>query len=196
MQDATDASHKRKTIVSRGVYGVFITVLLALPALATERITVEQIEEVISVTDAAAKARDTPGIARYLGKHFEKKIDMRHGKWMASIKVRRDQYLAMIDEGWESIDEYNYQRENTVIYIATDGLSGESYSTITETVVSDDEKMTSRFREYARYALENGMPVITHISGHTLVGDTTPTADQQSRLPARKPGSDPLSRSR
>jgi len=182
--------------VSRGVYGVFITVLLALPALATERITVEQIEEVISVTDAAAKARDTPGIARYLGKHFEKKIDMRHGKWMASIKVRRDQYLAMIDEGWESIDEYNYQRENTVIYIAADGLSGESYSTITETVVSNDEKMTSRFREYARYALENGMPVITHISGHTLVGDTTPTADQQSRLPARKPGSDPLSRSR
>jgi hypothetical protein len=152
--------------------------LLAQPAFAADKITIEQIQQVISATDAAARERNTPGIEKYLGKDFEKKLDMRHGKWMASIKIRRDQYLAMIDEGWEDIDEYDYQRENTVIYIAADGSSGESYSTITETVVNDDGSMVSKVREYARYELEDGIPVITHISGHTLVGDTTPAVEQ------------------
>ena len=76
--------------------------------------------------------------------------------------------------GWEDIEEYDYQRTGTVIHIMPDGLSGHSYSTITETVSRDGERMISKFREYARYALEDGKPVITQISGHTLVGDTTP----------------------
>jgi hypothetical protein len=41
-------------------------------------------------------------------------------------------------------------------------------------MVLDGREMTSRFREYATYRLENGQPVITEISGHTLLGDTTP----------------------
>jgi hypothetical protein len=32
--------------------------------------------------------------------------------------------------------------------------------------------MVSKYREHALYALENGKPVITQISGHTLLGDT------------------------
>jgi hypothetical protein len=157
---------------------VIIMALLAQPASAAEKITIEQIQQVISATDAAARERNTPGIEKYLGENFEKKLEMRHGKWLATIKVRKDQYLAMIDEGWEDIDEYDYQRDNTVIYIAADGLSGESYSTITETVVNDGESMVSKVREHARYTLEEGTPVITHISGHTLVGDTTPKVEQ------------------
>ena len=61
----------------------------------------------------------------------------------------------------------------------SDGLSGMSHSTVTENVVKDGEKMTSKFREYATYELENGKPVITRVSGHTLLGDTTPLAQEQ-----------------
>ena len=63
---------------------------------------------------------------------------------------------------------------DTEIHIMQDALSGVSHSTITENTVQDGRKMTSRFREYATYKLENGKPVITHISGHTLLGHTTP----------------------
>ena len=164
--------------MSRGIRILIIMASLAQPAHAADTITVEQIQQVISATDAAARERNTPGIGKYLGKNFEKKLEMRHGKWMASIKIRKDQYLALIDEGWEDIDDYDYRRDNTVIYIAADGLSGESYSTITETVVTNGESMISKVREHARYTLEEGTPVITHISGHTLVGDTTPEAGQ------------------
>jgi hypothetical protein len=172
------SDRNRKAIVTRVLAISIITMLLAQPVLAADRITVEQIQQVISATDAAAKERNTPGIEKYLGENFEKKLDMRHGKWLATIKVRRDQYLAMIDEGWEEIEEYDYRRDNTVIYIAADGLNGESYSTITETFVNEDGSMVSKVREHARYALEDGKPVITHISGHTLVGDTTPKVEQ------------------
>jgi hypothetical protein len=55
-----------------------------------------------------------------------------------------------------------------------DGLSGVSQSTVTENTIQDGETMTSRFREYATYELEDGRPVITEVSGHTLLGDTTP----------------------
>ena len=38
--------------------------------------------------------------------------------------------------------------------------------------------MVSRFREHAFYTLEDDQVVITRISGHTLVGDTTPASGQ------------------
>ena len=59
------------------------------------------------------------------------------------------------------------------------GLSGQSHSTITENTIQDGEKITSKFREYATYTLENGRPVITRVSGHTLLGDTTPQLQEQ-----------------
>jgi hypothetical protein len=45
---------------------------------------------------------------------------------------------------------------------------------VTEHMIQDGKQMTSKFREYATYELEDGRPVITQVSGHTLVGDTTP----------------------
>ena len=91
--------------------------------------------------------------------------------------------LAAIDAGWADIGAYDYQREDTKIHIMRDGQSALSYSTITENMVQNGEKMTSKFREYATYELENGKPVITQVSGHTLVGDTMPVPEQQSLNP-------------
>lgn len=151
-----------------------ISVLLSLPALAEDRITREQIQQVIKATDTAALDRDAAGIAMHLGVAFERTIEFVYQDLMAKVRLDRDEYLAMIDEGWQGISDYDYQRADTAIHISPDGLSGMSYSTVTENMVQDGVKMTSRFREHATYALENGRPVITRVGGHTLLGDTTP----------------------
>jgi hypothetical protein len=78
----------------------------------------------------------------------------------------------MIAQGWDTVDEYSYERENTVIIIAPDGASGESHSTLIQTIVIKGEKSVSKIREYARYELENGRPMITTIEGHMVNGDT------------------------
>jgi hypothetical protein len=93
---------------------------------------------------------------------------------MAKVKLDKAEYLELIDGGWETLGAYDYRRSDTEIHIMQDGLSGMSYSTITEYMIQDGAEMTSKFREYATYRLENGRPVITRISGHTLIGDTTP----------------------
>ena len=160
--------------MNRLVTGTLLSILLSLPAQAADWITEEQIQQVISATDAAALNRDAAGIGAYLSDSFEKIIEFQHKKWMAKVRLDKNKYLALIDEGWADIEEYDYQRDDTKIHITKDGLSGHSYSTITENMVQDGEKMTSRFREYAIYKLENGRLVITQVSGHTLVGDTTP----------------------
>ena len=159
--------------------GTLISVLLSLPAHAADQITDEQIQQVISATDAAAMNRDTAGIGEYLSESFRRMIEFRHKKWMAKVKLRKDQYMELLDEGWAKTGEYDYQREDTKIHIAPDGLSGQSSSTVTENVVQDGETMTSKFREYATYKLENGRLVITQVSGHTLLGDTTPKLQEQ-----------------
>jgi hypothetical protein len=149
-------------------------VLLTLPCHAADRITTEQIQQVIDTTDAAAMNRDTAAIGAHLGKAFEKTIEFPYDKWMAKVKINKQEYLTLIDDGWKTVEKYDYQRTHTEIHIMPDGLSGQSYSTLTEHVVQDGKEMTSKFREYATYELEDGRPVITQISGHTLVGDTTP----------------------
>jgi len=165
--------------MNRLLTGTVVSILLSLPAQAADRITSEQIQQVIKATDAAAMNRDTAGIGEYLSDSFERTIELRHKKWNAKVRLQKDEYLHLIDDGWEHSAEYDYQRDDIEIHIMSDGLSGMSHSTVTENVVKDGEKMTSKFREYATYELENGKPVITRVSGHTLLGDTTPLAQEQ-----------------
>ena len=164
--------------MNRLLTGTVLSVLLSLPAQAADRITDVQIQQVIKDTDAAAMNRDTAGVGGYLSDSFEKTIEVRHEKSMAQVKLHKDEYLELIDKGWPTLEEYNCQREDIVIHITEDGLTGQSYSTITETLSLDGKRMVSKFREHALYAMENGRPVITQISGHTLVGDTMPVPGQ------------------
>ena len=154
-----------------------IVLLISCQALAADPITVEQIQEVIAAADAAALRRDTQGIGSYLSEHFEKSVEVSFRGRTAALKLDKRGYLDLIDKGWKDMEDYSYRRQDTVINIAADGRSGESSSTITETVVIAGETRVSKVREYAQYALEDGKPVITSIGGHTLVGDTMPDAD-------------------
>jgi hypothetical protein len=160
--------------VTRRLTATVLAVLLSFQAQAADKISRENIQQVIDVTDAAAKNRDAAVIGEYLSETFEKVIEFPYDKWMATVRLDKKKYLELIEEGWPTIEEYEYLRDDTVIHVALDGLSGHSYSTITETLFLDGTRMVSKFREHALYALENGRPVITQISGHTLVGDTMP----------------------
>ncbi len=164
--------------MTRLLTGTMLAILLSLQAQADDDITTRHIQQVIDWTDAAAKDRNAAGIGEYLSDSFVKIIEFPHDKWLAKVRIDKKQYLELIDESWPSLEEYRYQRDNTVIHIMPDRQSGQSYSTITETLSLDGKRMVSKFREYAVYTLENGRPVITQISGHTLVGDTMPQPDQ------------------
>ncbi|MEN8107493.1 MAG: hypothetical protein ABFS22_05745 [Pseudomonadota bacterium] len=164
--------------MTRRLTSTVLAVLLSIQAQAADTITREDIQQVIDATDAAAKNHDTAGIGKYLSVSFEKIIEFPYDKWMAKVRLDKEKYLDLIDAGWPTIEEYEYQRNNTVIQVMPDGLSGHSYSTITETLSLDGTRRVSKFREHALYALENGRPVITQISGHTLLGDTMPGPEQ------------------
>lgn len=148
--------------------------LIAVSARAGGYITPEQIRQVIAATDSAAQVRDAAAIGVYLSGEFERVIEFQVQNWMAKVRLDRDEYLQMIDTGWAGIPSYDYERSDTSVHLSPDGLEGLSFSTITEHITVDGKPVTSRFRESAWYALENGHPVITRIEGHTLIGDTMP----------------------
>lgn len=160
--------------MNRTLTGALLACVLSYPAMADERITAGQIQQVMDATDAAAMDRDAARIGAFLDEAFVKVIEFQYKNWMAKVKIDKYEYLQMIDAGWAGIGDYDYQRQDTEIHIQPDGHSGQSYSTIIEHMVLDGREMTSRYREYATYILEGGKPVIKEISGHTLLGDTTP----------------------
>ena len=162
----------------KSIAAASIFLLVSCQALAADPMTVEQIQQVIDAADAAAMRRDTQGIGSHLSERFEKTVEIPYRGGTAAMKLDKREYLDLIDKGWADMETYSYQREDTVINVAADGRSGESSSTITETVVINGESRVSKVREYAQYALEDGKPVITSIGGHTLVGDTMPDAGQ------------------
>ena len=158
-----------------------LAILMALligNGYAGQTITVEQIQQVINDTDIAANKRDVGGIRRYLATDFYKFIDISSHDMPDdapdAARLDKEQYLRLIKNGWAKVDAYHYRRTDLSIYIAADGLSGESRSTVTETLSTDGREIVSKVREYARYRLENGQPVIFNLESHTLVGDTTP----------------------
>ena len=159
--------------MNRLLTSLALTVLLSFQAQAADPITREHIQQVVDMSDVATMNRDTAGIGEYLSETFERVIEFIYDeKYIAKVRVDKKKYLDMIDEGWPTLEEYQYQREDTVIQVMADGSGGQSYSTITETLSIDGTSMVSKYREHALYALENGKPVITQISGHTLLGDT------------------------
>ena len=148
--------------------------LASFSALAGEIITTEQIREVIQATDKAAVNRDAQGVGAYLGEGFFKNIEVPLEGMPLVSRINKVQYLELIEKGWQSVEQYSYLRKDVVINVAHDGSSGESNSTIIETIRTEDKDVTSKVREYARYEMENGQPVIVNIESMTLVGDTTP----------------------
>jgi len=160
--------------MNRYIISSMLCIVVSLPSLAADRITKEDIQQVISATDAAALNRDAAAIGEYLGASFNRIIEFPIKNLMAKVKLNKEKYLELIRDGWVELGEYDYQRDHIQIHIMPDGLSGSSYSTVTEHMVLNGEEMISRFREYATYELEDGRPVITEVSGHTLLGDTTP----------------------
>ena len=158
--------------MNRLITGTVLTLLLSFQAQAADPITSEHIHQVIDMTDAATKNRDTVGIGEYLSEAFERVIEFTHKKYIAKVRIDKKKYLELVEEGWPTLEEYDYQRTDTSILILPDGSSGQSYSTITETLSMGGTRMVSKFREHALYTLENGKPVITQISGHALLGDT------------------------
>lgn len=149
-------------------------VMASFNVLAKDGITREQIHEVIQAVDTAAENRDTQGIGAYLGEGFFKYIDVPSKDEPMAARLTREQYLELIEDGWKTIEQYSYRRKDLVINMARDGNSGESYSTIIEKIRVNGRDITSKVREYARYEMENGRPVIVNIESTTLVGDTTP----------------------
>jgi hypothetical protein len=141
--------------------------------LAAGKITAAQIREVMAAADLASQQRDTKAIGACLGEKFFKYIDVPMDKLPATVRIDKDQYLGLIERGWDRIDNYAYQRKDVVVNVAPDGLSGESSSTVIETFTVDGAETVSKVREYARYELEDGRPVIVTVQTQTLVGDTT-----------------------
>jgi hypothetical protein len=154
--------------------GIAISLLLSLTARADDRITLQEVQQVIDATDAAAEHRDTARIGQYLSGSFEKVLEFTYGKYLAKVRIDRDKYLKLIRDGWSQVESYTYQRDDTEIHLLPDGSHAETYSTITEHSIRQGKRMTSKVREYATYGLENGKPVITEISNITLVGDSSP----------------------
>ncbi len=153
---------------------LFVLSLINFTVSAADRISKDDVESVIAKTDIASKQRNASGIEKYLGQDFAKYIELPMEKWDSAFRLNRDKYISLIKEGWKYSKTYNYERTDTVINVASDGLSADSNSTITEVIEIDGKKMISKVREYAHYELEDGRAVITSIEGHKLVGDTTP----------------------
>jgi len=104
---------------------ILLSLSLILPVQADERITEAMVLQVIDTTDAAAMNRDTAGIGEYLGDEFEKVIEFVYKKWMAKVRLDKQQYLQLIEEGWTDIAAYSYQRDDTEIHVTADGLGAE-----------------------------------------------------------------------
>jgi hypothetical protein len=153
-----------------------IVEIVASDIFTTAKITADHVRQVIAATDLASKNHDVGEIGRYLGKGFFKYIDVPGNDLPVTARIDKGQYLEMIKQGWNTLDleGYSYQRTDIVINVALDGASAESNSTIRETVSTNGQDMVSKVREYARYKMEDGRPVIVKIETHTLVGDTTP----------------------
>ena len=147
--------------------------LICCQHAVAQDITRAMILQVIEATDEAAVRQDTAAIGEYLASGFYKFIDVPEADPPVTIRLDKEQYLELIEQGWDSISEYRYERSDIIINISKDGEMGESNSTILETHIVDGKEMISKVREYATYQMEDGKPVIIMIDSHRLVGDTS-----------------------
>jgi ketosteroid isomerase-like protein len=151
----------------------FLTIVIALCLLSSacspeqKRVmTKQEVAAVLAEIDAAVKRKDVGAMLKHFSKDARIKVNVEDpDATIRGMVFTREQYRDYFQGAFNLIDEYQYDRRDTVINLAPDGQSAIVADQVFEEVKTGGETINSVTVETATLKMEDGRVVITSLEG-------------------------------
>ncbi len=154
---------------ARGVRVMTLTLLallLWLPAPAAQaRITEPQVEALLEALDQAARSLKTDALMAHFADDAVITLEVPTADGQRRLRWSKTEYAKELDEGYKDAMDYAFERTETAIRIAPDGLSATVTATMIETLRTRDRLIRAVSRDEARLELRDGKLLVTRLDG-------------------------------
>jgi len=165
----------------RGVRVMTLTllvVLLRLPApLAQAQITEPQVQALLESLDQAARSLKTDALMAHFADDAVMTLEVPTPDGPQRLRWNKTEYAKELDEGYKDAIDYTFERTETAIRIAPDGLSATVTATMVETLRTRDRLIRAVSRDKARLELRNGKLLVTRLDGVIIEFEQEETAE-------------------
>lgn len=147
--------------------GIFV--LLSLVAVTTSsyasELTKETVKQVISRVDNAVNDLNAKAVGEEMSSDVSITMNISIQGQTQIMKPSKQEYIAMLEQGWALYTNYKYNRSNMVIKIKSD----KAYITadVQESMTIQGQNISGTSKEETIIELVNGKPLVTAVTAHT-----------------------------
>ncbi len=146
------------------VFFLVIYTMASLAATASE-LTEESVKAIIAKADNAASTLNANGISNVMSKNaiIVMNINMKGKEHV--LKPSKQEYIAMLQQGWSTYKNYKYTKSDVVIKI--EGKKALVTANVKESMTVQGQNVSGESKEELTIELVNGKPLITKVIGYT-----------------------------
>ncbi|MEW6323867.1 MAG: nuclear transport factor 2 family protein [Nitrospirota bacterium] len=151
--------------IAAGLAGLLLT---APAASAQSPITEPQVQALLQTLDQAAQSLDTDALMTHFADDAVVTLVVPGPDGHQTFRWDKEEYARQLDEGYQEIEEYRFERTDTAIQIAPDGRSARVTATMTETIRMRGQRIYAVTQDDARLELRQGRLMVTRLDGVVL----------------------------
>ena len=150
--------------VSFLVFISFATVI-SCSSSSYDSLTEELVRSVISALDDATENKDATIFSDALSDDVKIVITMNFQGQSQVVRPSKQEYIAMLEEGWSMYENYKYRKSNVKIKIQ--GSKAFVSADVRESMTVQGQNIAGESKEEITIELINGKPLITNMVGYT-----------------------------
>jgi phosphoribosylformimino-5-aminoimidazole carboxamide ribonucleotide (ProFAR) isomerase len=139
--------------------------LAALTSACAPSLTEESAKQVISKIDNAVNTLNAQEVANALSDDVELILNINVQGQIQVLRPSKQEYIAMLQQGWAKSTNYEYSRSNMEIKIQ--GNKAFVSTNVKESMTVQGQNISGESKEEVTIELINGSPLITKVIGYT-----------------------------
>ncbi len=144
---------------------IFVFVLSVFTNSSAAELTEEAVKNLISKVDSAVNALNVQGVADALGSDVEIIMHISSQGQSQVIRPSKQEYLAMLEQGWAMFTDYKFSRSNLVIEMQ----ENKAFVTVDtrESMIFQGQKISGQSKEEFTIEIVNGAPLVAGVITHS-----------------------------
>ncbi len=137
-------------------------------AAADSKITEQQVSALLKVIDQETVQQDNVGVLSHLAENVVIHLTMPGPKGPQTVTMNKADYQSNLEQGAQSVSNYQYERKDTRIEISGDGKSARVTDKVYETATIEGKTIHTISRETTVFTKQSGQLLATSIDSEVL----------------------------
>lgn len=137
-------------------------------AAADSKITEQQVTALLKTIDQEIVQQNNAGVLAHLAENVTIHLTMPGPKGPQTVTMNKAEYQSNLEQGAQSVSNYQYERKDTRIEISRDGRSARVTDKVYESVTLEGKTIHTVSRESTVFTLQSGQLLATSIDSEII----------------------------